>query len=1154
MPLSRLQLLPYLQEWDGTRLFLRLLAAPQGSPVDPLLAGAPSFTNAAFIFEVRLVAGLGAIPTQGTPFQPFPVPVPAPPQATALCNGLAATLPVDTTIAPVDPRRAGLQFLKYTPPGYRDATGYTDGRNPFLVTDDRYHCALKSETPAGTVIKSEVPKLPWGKVLALALRQPLLAEAIGLVRPLQVQPPAGFFDKGGWLYVSLAAGSDAAGLLGIPDALKSYAARVPPLPAARSLFTSVLFPVASVPPAASYDALFREAVDYDDGFAKAVYARQPVQIDPLADDTDGSRPVNDHGVQLGWDDEQVATWLNRQADPAAAIQDAPMGVLGYRVDARLVGDAAWHSLVIGSTHVVVNGIDLGSHTGEFRVEIAPNKLMAETTDTFWIPIYYTAWTGPSLVARDRVAARLQGIDAPAVVEGVDPTVVLRYGQSYEFRVRLNDHTGGGPGLGESPANPAPQPLAPLHFWRWVRPQALRLDTKLPVVPDPLNPPVSVVVRRPLLGYPAYVMAGGAAADLLADLAQAATDKRSVGSPDPDVTAVEVVVQVASPASTDGFVTLYHTTRPFPAGGNNPLTLALDWQDVHDATTVAAPPNGPIPLPTSRLVRIGLNAVAAAKPNYFGDDDVRHGPATQLVVRKESADERGLMQVASAEAIEGIFLQPEAAVDSWVALAQKTAGKAMAAPDNALGRLAAALDVDVYGVGLRARPGHRILFGCAAGLRHALGPDGGSVQFGSLGDLTGAWLVPVRLQLNRDWSWDGLDHLSIERDGVDVGHVEPRRTVANEAVAGAPHDRSEVLFIDSFDPKPAAGQFPSELHFHYRVVPVLRHGPAQVDPVNDFNLHLPITTPPSQVPRLVSAGLALSPYQRDPAYSKTDARQKMIWLEFEAPPDNPADSYFARVLAQAPDPVLTGGTPELPEVAEPPLPIDPEPIRRIVVGQSDDQAGLGAMQLLLPTDSPRHFLVRLPGGLSPESPALFGFFTYELRVGHSVGWSTAQGRFGRPLRVTGVQHPMPTLVCGVVRDRRGIEVSAPFADPTFEGQSLRPFPPLTELWVLLYAQVHQADGADMRNILLGHRQAVPRLQRWERKYERPRVDSGTATWSNAEVDRLLELFALGSETPLSCLTVETLPGDQPIRDPVGQGLGYERFLRTSPLTPIPPECL
>ena len=44
------------------------------------------------------------------------------------------------------------------------------------------------------------------------------------------------------------------------------------------------------------------------------------------------------------------------------------------------------------------------------------------------------------------------------------------------------------------------------------------------------------------------------------------------------------------------------------------------------------------------------------------------------------------------------------------------------------------------------------------------------------------------------------------------------------------------------------------------------------------------------------------------------------------------------------------------VAEPPLPVDPDPIRVITPGQSDDQAGRGAMQELIPTDSPRHFLL------------------------------------------------------------------------------------------------------------------------------------------------------------------------------------------------------
>ena len=164
-----------------------------------------------------------------------------------------------------------------------------------------------------------------------------MSQAIGLVRPFTITPAAHFFDAGGWVYITLAAGSDDAGLLAVPGGLKSYAARVPALSKARSLFTSVLFPVAASVPSADYDDLFIEVVNYDDGFAKAVYAAQPIVLDPLGETDDGTRPRTDHGARLGWDNEQVATWLNRQIDPNAATQDAPMGVLGYRVDARKAG-------------------------------------------------------------------------------------------------------------------------------------------------------------------------------------------------------------------------------------------------------------------------------------------------------------------------------------------------------------------------------------------------------------------------------------------------------------------------------------------------------------------------------------------------------------------------------------------------------------------------------------------------------------------------------------------------------------------------------------------------------------------------------------------------------------------------------------------------
>jgi hypothetical protein len=53
-------------------------------------------------------------------------------------------------------------------------------------------------------------------------------------------------------------------------------------------------------------------------------------------------PSFGHSSRLGWDDEQVTTWFNRQVD--ASQIDAPFGVAGYRIDARDHGAGAWHSL------------------------------------------------------------------------------------------------------------------------------------------------------------------------------------------------------------------------------------------------------------------------------------------------------------------------------------------------------------------------------------------------------------------------------------------------------------------------------------------------------------------------------------------------------------------------------------------------------------------------------------------------------------------------------------------------------------------------------------------------------------------------------------------------------------------------------------------
>src|SRR4029079_10986907 len=134
---------------------------------------------------------------------------------------------------------------------------------------------------------------------------------------------------------------------------------------------------------------------------------------------------------------------------------------------------------------------------------------------------------------------------------------------------------------------------------------------------------------------------------------------------------------------------------------------------------------------------------------------------------------------------------------------------------------------------------------------------------------------------------------------------------------------------------------------------------------------------------------------------------------------------------------------------PPLAIAPEPIRVIVPGQPEDGSGRDAMIRLDPgapppgEAKPRHFLLPPPPGVDPESPEMFGFWTWELRIAHKE-WATEQECFGRPLVVKGVQHPAPTLLCSAFRVAppkpapSRIVVTAPFATAVFGDQKLTRF--------------------------------------------------------------------------------------------------------------------
>jgi hypothetical protein len=356
----------------------------------------------------------------------------------------------------------------------------------------------------------------------------------------------------------------------------------------------------------------------------------------------------------------------------------------------------------------------------------------------------------------------------------------------------------------------------------------------------------------------------------------------------------------------------------------------------------------------------------------------------------------------------------------------------------------------------------------------------------------------------------------------------------------------MIFFDAIEPKAKDGGLPSEIDLAWTVTPAVR-GAATTDPPVALACRVPIAVRPSQVPRIVSAGLALSPYQRSDKYASTSQRRAAVWLELAEPPTDPRDAYFVRVLCHGPDPVLSES--ELsPPPDEPELSIDPELVRMITPGESDDHAGLQAMTRLVPSASPVHFLVPLPKEIEPTSQDLFGFFTYELRIGHADSWSTAQARFGRPLRITGLQHPPPPLVCSVQRRTNTVVATAPLAVCTSHGRIFTTLP-RTSTQFMLYAQVMQADGTDWRNVLLSRR----RGQSLDPQVTDRLEYVSYAEWSSSEIQGYLNQLALPRDARLSVLAVELYPGADRSSDPLGADLGHFRILRASPLVPLGADC-
>ncbi len=1288
----RLVMMTFPQHWNGKdTLTLNVMLIPSADPLAGPLIGAnpatPSFVKGAPAFTVFVNEGLAALPnTQAgaLTLTPTVTSLSADPLATftLLQNAVTAsgkTIGPPATQPPVTPR-----IRKALPPSYLAAGGGPADGN-LTTTDDDFGCAVRGQK----TVTNQPPQMTvgWGEVISYAMRQPILATQLGLRYALSITLPAAdakAFAQGAYVFVALASTDPwAQAATTNPGAIRLHAARIPPLDATpRSVFAAVEFTVDN-PGGPPQDSSLIAADVYADGFAKLVHSAQPQNAEAAIGDG-LLTPGSDLGIQVGWDDHQVVAWHNDQLALLAArrggtLQTAPqtpLGVLGYRVDVADVSPATpggpfkapvWESLVNVTT---VLPSSLGTFTGELAVEPVPTRPADPAGGDAWLPRYFATWRGGSLCEPDPVPRALTARAAPEPPKrtAVGLTTLLSYGHTYEFRVRLADHSSGGPVLTDGAIEPDPAAVASQTFQRLVPPK----PPQVRVVGANTKTPDSLFVGRPLIAYPEvlYTHLGDdtAARDAIRNaLVTVALDKSQpiAGLPDPDVVAVSIEVAVRHPLHDVGtasgpFLTLYTTTRtlaategPPPLSTDPGTTVPLVYIDAPSIVNWAPvqPNSGPLLIPRGRDIQITVRGVLRSdEPAYFAPQAEQSLAAT-VAARMEPTAEDPLLERADAEEpVRGFLFRrpPNVAAPSLVA------------------QLADQLGVVANGDTLASPPGRRIVFGASRALRTTISADGETLTFGATGELLRLWVIAVVVDLERDWTWDGLTAAGLtvlrgvptqsESQCSAVGALTIPRVLGSEATtspSGQERARTRLIFLDAVDPhEPVAGGFPQSLQHRWFVVPNRTAAGAPLpmpspQPVfttpplpltgpelanAPLDLRLPIAIPPAQVPAIASVGLALSPYVAGPLYASTEPRRRALWIELTAPIANDVgDALFARVLAHGADPILYSAQPAVVPDSDPPLPLDPELVRIVFPNDTDDRAGITAMtQLERAHDSPLHFLLPLPPGVDPTDPELFGFYTYELRIGHAGPpgdlrwWSTANARFGGALRVVGVQHPAPPLTCHagrinvtiptpvLVRALREapqtpfrlepafsplatsgnlllgtdsfIVATAPYATPVLNGVALvSPFErPKTSLWFFMYAQVVQADGATMRNILLATVPGVfvnrelqgippevrPYLERLvlDSAHRRDRI--GLAVFHQAELATILASVHLPPAAGLSVLAVELLPGGTgaDVGPPPGQpaaaeiraavangGFPFDRILRSSPLSAVAPFC-
>ena len=92
---------------------------------------------------------------------------------------------------------------KALPASYLAITG-TSPTGPLTTTTDDYGCAIRGQQP-GAIAGPPKRQTSWGELISYALRQPVLATALGLRYELTVVLDPSTLGEGGWIFIEIPA-------------------------------------------------------------------------------------------------------------------------------------------------------------------------------------------------------------------------------------------------------------------------------------------------------------------------------------------------------------------------------------------------------------------------------------------------------------------------------------------------------------------------------------------------------------------------------------------------------------------------------------------------------------------------------------------------------------------------------------------------------------------------------------------------------------------------------------------------------------------------------------------------------------------------------------------------------------------------------------